>query len=118
MTLPERSDSERLKDLFAAALDLPAEERGELVRRTGHDDAALGAQLENLLRAHDGAGDFLTHPRRLIEDVIAECPGLDDPDDDGLSEGDRVGSCELIERLATGGFGSVWRARQLAPAMA
>lgn len=103
----------RVKGLFVAALDLAGEQRDAFVTRECAGDDRLRLSLERLLRAHEEAGDFLDHPTGWIEAVASDLP----PDelDEDLSVGDRVGPCELVERIAAGGFGSVWRARQLHP---
>jgi hypothetical protein len=102
--------SDRLKELFGEALDVPRERRARFVAGACGADASLRGELEKLLAAHDTAGDFLEHPSGLVE-AAASAP---EPAD-GFVPGDRIGAHELIERLGTGGFGSVWRARQLEP---
>jgi tetratricopeptide (TPR) repeat protein len=113
------ADDPRVKHLFAVALDLSADERERFVSRSCGDDRELRGCLERLLRAHEQAGDFLAHPAALVEQAASagdgDGPTCDGLLDDGLQPGDRVGPCELVERIATGGFGSVWRARQLQP---
>ena len=104
--------SERGKELFGLAIELPSHERDAFVAAACGEDLVLRRRLEHLLRAHDAAGDFLDHPQRLV-DVAAGA--LAEGVVDGFVTGDRIDQYELLERLGNGGFGSVWRARQLAP---
>ena len=53
---------ERVKELFAHAVSLPPHARAEWIVQACGDDAELLAELNALLGAHDGAGDFLNTP--------------------------------------------------------
>lgn len=103
---------ERAKHLFAAACELPADERAAFVDRECLGDVELRSRLERLLTAHAHAEGFLQHPSGLVARVAHD---LERVQDDGLVAGDRIDRFELVQRLGVGGFGSVWRARQLAP---
>ena len=105
--------SERLKELFEAAIDLPQHDRDGFLRRACDGDFVLRDRLLGLLHAHDVAGDFLEHPTELVEAAARDAHEADD--DDGLEPGERLGRFTLVERLGRGGFGSVWRARQEQP---
>jgi eukaryotic-like serine/threonine-protein kinase len=103
--------TERAKQLFGEAVELPLTRRAAFLAAACQQDGELHAMLERLLAAHEAAGDFLDHPRELVDAAAAHAP---EPDG-GLCPGDRIGGYELVARLGSGGFGSVWRARQLAP---
>ncbi|MBL9077791.1 MAG: serine/threonine protein kinase [Planctomycetes bacterium] len=108
--------SERLKELFATAIDLPPGDRTQFVHSACSGDAPLRDRLLGLLRAHAAAGDFLEHPAALVEAAAGDADDeRDDDDDDGLVPGQTVGAFTLVERIGRGGFGSVWRARQEQP---
>ncbi|MBL8749125.1 MAG: hypothetical protein JNK78_08195, partial [Planctomycetes bacterium] len=53
----ERPD--RTKEIFIAALPVPPGERRAWLERQCAGDAALQAQVQSLLEAHDKAGSFL-----------------------------------------------------------
>ena len=52
--------------VFAEAVELPpGQARDRLLTERCGDNAALHCEVASLLRAHDGAGDFLQPPPRL-----------------------------------------------------
>ncbi len=102
---------ERLKEVFGEAAELPIEARATFLDAACGADESLRRQVNELLRAHDRAGDFLSHPAAL---VVAATLDADEPADD-LAPGPVVGSYRLVERLGRGGSASVWRARQQQP---
>lgn len=103
--------TEREKELFVEALELPAAQRAAFLDAACRGAPDLHARLERLLAAHEAAGDFLDHPRELVDAAAAQAVVTSDD----LHPGDRIADHELVERLGSGGFGSVWRARQVAP---
>ena len=87
---------ERLKELFAAGLQVPAAERDAWLARSCDGDAELREELRALLVAHDTPSDF----KLAVDDA--------EPDRVGAVLGD----FELLEKLGQGGMGVVYRARQ------
>jgi hypothetical protein len=58
--------------VFAAALELPADQRGAYLDEACAGDAALRGQVEALLRVHDDAGDFFEKLAPVARPFAAE----------------------------------------------
>src|SRR5215467_7788593 len=93
--------------VFAAALELPAGERGAFLVRECGDDQTLKARVEALLRADSEAGNFLEQPPPdaglLSASTIGEKPG------------DHIGRYTLLQQIGEGGCGVVFMAEQEEP---
>ena len=90
----------RVREIFEAALPLPAEERRAYVIAACGADQALAGRVEDLLAAHERADGFLESPAPIIE--LMTTPHL---------EGKRIGPYELMSRIGAGGMGEVYKAR-------
>src|SRR5262249_13955165 len=93
--------------LFAAALELPAEDRAGYLTREGGDDHALKARVEALLRSDSEAGNFMEQPPGDIPAANAHVIGE--------KVGDHIGRYNLIEQIGEGGYGVVFMAEQEEP---
>jgi serine/threonine protein kinase len=106
------ADSRRIKELFAAVLELPdPQARQAFLKRECAGDPELHQRLAALLRAHDQPQPALDQPLPAIAPgpeahVIApeEQPGTI-----------LAGKYKLLERIGEGGMGSVWMAQQQEP---
>src|SRR5262245_29137430 len=97
-------DWPRVKEIFAAALNLPPEARASYLAATCGDDDHLRARVLVLLESHEAARSFLETSPEPPNDVQSPTPQL---------EGQRIGTYEVIARVGAGGMGEVYRARDL-----
>jgi serine/threonine protein kinase len=93
--------------LFAAALELPAEDRAAYLARECGDDHVLKARVEALLRADSEAGNFMQQPPGDFPAVNSNVIGE--------KAGDHIGRYKLIEQIGEGGYGVVFMAEQEEP---
>ena len=100
---PERW--ERVKDVLAAALELPPEERGDWLGRACAGDGELRSEIELLLQSEQVAG-----PDFLGESSLAEVAAALIPIEQNLWIGRRVGAYQIVEQIGVGGMGEVYRA--------
>ncbi len=88
---PNAEQFARIEALLDAALELPPAQRDAFLD-TACDDAALRAQVRELLRAVDASEGFLEAPAAPMNDHA----------------GRRIGAWTLIRRIGRGGMGEVW----------
>jgi eukaryotic-like serine/threonine-protein kinase len=106
------NDTERpgIDAIFCAAIELDsADQRSAWLDQACHGNAELRRQVDRLLRAHFGAGNFLKSvdpaapAPTILTHEVAERPGTE------------IGPYKLLEQIGDGGFGVVYMAEQSRP---
>jgi serine/threonine-protein kinase len=96
---------QQIKGLFAAALELPAQEREAFLENACGADAELRREVEKLLASFARAESFMERP------AVGEVASLIVEPNDKLRSGQRVAHYEIIRQLGAGGMGEVYLAR-------
>ncbi|RIK68304.1 MAG: hypothetical protein DCC65_03690 [Planctomycetota bacterium] len=98
----------KAESLFQLLVEVPADQRADLLAEHCRDDGELRSLLEKLLRHDDsGMGAFLRGPAVAVAAEQSTIAGPALPD--------RIGNFEIIARIGEGGMGVVYEARQAGP---
>ena len=108
--MPDRHH-ERLRDLFARCLDLPADAREAFLAEACRGDEPLRRRVSAMLA---GAGDerFLSEPTGQLPNAAPTQP---DSAEVAEAPGARIGPYKLLQQIGEGGFGVVFLAEQTEP---
>ena len=107
--------------VFAAALELPADQRGAYLDQACAGDAVLRHQVEALLRVHDEAGNFFDKLASVAQPTSVEGPmpgssgTIRFPGVPSEKGSDRIGRYKLLQQIGEGGCGVVYMAEQEEP---
>jgi serine/threonine protein kinase/TPR repeat protein len=107
--------------VFAAALELPANQRGAYLDQACAGAAGLRRQVEALLWVHDDAGNFFDKLSFVARPTSSEGPmtgsstATRNPGVSTEKIGDRIGRYKLLQQIGEGGCGVVYMAEQEEP---
>jgi len=104
------ADANRVKQIFAEAVQLPADDRAAFNASAAAGDDDVRAEVESLLAAMDGAGNegFLTSPTHQQSVDTIKSSSTE-------TAGAQIDRYKLLQLIGEGGFGSVWMAEQKDP---
>src|SRR5579871_2097457 len=105
MDSPERW--RRIQEVFQAALEMPGERRAAFLDAACAGDVSLRQEVESLLRSSEEAGNFLEPEASRASEAPRAAPSVDP----WLSK--QVGSYKIVEKIAFGGMGVVYRAEDV-----
>jgi eukaryotic-like serine/threonine-protein kinase len=98
-----------VKSIFGRALEMESTaERSAFLSEACAADPAIRAEVEDLLRAMAGAGDFMKRPPAAATPTTPHGPILEGP-------GTRIGPYKLLQQIGEGGMGVVYMAEQEQP---
>ncbi|MDY6945107.1 MAG: protein kinase [Pseudomonadota bacterium] len=98
---PERW--QRIKEIFAAALERAAADRPQYLQQACGQDAELHSEVASLLQAHDKVGGFIEQP-------AFERAGLQPAGDLFEWRGRRLGNYRIVSEIGRGGMSHVYKA--------
>ncbi|MDX2132961.1 MAG: serine/threonine-protein kinase [Planctomycetota bacterium] len=112
----------KLQEVFEHVVGLERAEREAYLDTACGGDAVLRAEVEALLRAHDGAANFMASPTADSSAgamLTVVTPSAAATVDGGLREGpgSRIGPYKVLQLIGEGGFGSVFMAEQAKPVL-
>jgi eukaryotic-like serine/threonine-protein kinase len=98
-------DRQKIKELFHEALDVPLSERADFLAANCRDEETRN-EVENLLKFHDAAGDFIVAPAVIESGAVGEIFGEETEN----RIGEKIGHYEIVREIGRGGMGAVYLA--------
>ena len=106
---------ERVKSVFAEAVDLPLSKRAPYLDAACGEDRTLRVEVESMLLADQVAPSFLEAPLPALLNGMAPGRGRGEDCSPELPPGTKAGGFTVERLLARGGMGAVYLARQASP---
>jgi len=97
----------KIKQIYHSVLELDKSSQKDYLEKTCAGNAELRKEVESLLSADSEAGSF------IVEPVAKDVASILNSGDQLLANGETLGNYQIVSRIARGGMGEVYLARDL-----